>query len=403
LERHFDRLQLFDQPNVLFHADPMWRLRSFSSGNGWSDRTLVHPHLGNYFAIPNIGIARLATIVGLYQGDEVLLRRSLALIIAPAFAAASCVLVFTLLYLLGFAIWKALLIALLQGASFSQLIFGSIPDHFAIGGFCVAAACLLAVDMMRNQGRIRWFCWLLLGIFTLGITITNALWVGILFCASLLSSHRDWKVMLKYASIWSVIIVGVTFVTAEAINAVVRLRLDRPDVSAFFLSKAYARDMNEEGILKIVKAPGALANSFSPAELGTTSNPMGHDSAARPYRFTLEKSSRIMPNLAVAVLIGLGLTGYVSAGGQHAVLGMSCAAILFLNLLFHSVFGTEFFAFSQHWLVSASVLLAGIFCLRGPVGVIGTWGLVAMAVTMMANNVGILQQLLTRLAADSAV
>ncbi len=393
----FDQLKIFEQPNILFHADPMWRIRSFSHGWGWSDRNLVHPNLGTFFSLPIRAVAKLSVWSGIYDGSEEDLRRFLATFLVPLFAAATVTIVYFSLHLAGLRIWQSLLVALIGGCSFSQLIFGSIPDHFAIGGFCIAGGVLLSVDMLRNEGRIRWPAWTVLGIFTVGITSTNIMWVGLLFCFSMYYVRRDWKVVLKTMVIWIFLIIPVTVLVAE-----MGKRLYDQDDQIWSMSQltTYKEDVNEEGIFKLASAPATVANTFSPSNLDTTENPAADDYGGRSYMFTLENSHGIIPVLLVSALIILGTVGWIWEKSVFRVLGVACVLILLLNLLMHALAGSEYFSFSQHWLIPALILMAGNFRLPSRYKVVGICGLVTMAVLMILNNIWFINELTLKLASD---
>ena len=393
LTRSFDRLNVFAEPNILLHADPKFRLESFVTGWGWSDRNLVHPNLGNYFSIPLAAISKGVARTGLYSGNELELRRALALMLVPLFSAGTVAFFFVSLRRAGFPIGQAVLATILVGGSFSQLLFGSLPDHFAISGFCLAAACWLAVETLRRR-RIAWLAWLALGVFAVGITITNLIWLGILFVLPLGYVRREWKVFVP-ASVWAVAVLAGTGLFAELGN---RLHANGSHLWSFPEAKRYGDDFSPEGILKLTQAPAALANTFSPPSLNRVPNTRAVETnQGRDYMFSLENVSSFPRNLVILVLLATGIAGWLVDRSPFRVVAAACLTIVLLNLLMHAIWSVEYVVFSQHWLVPAVFVLAGNFRLPHRFRQAAAVGLAAMSIGMIWQNALTLQKLHTTL------
>ena len=384
ITRELRQLEVFSDHNVMFHADPMWRLRSFGGGYGWGDRDFVHPNLGNYFSYPIRIIAKAAVVVGLSPDHETSLRNSLALLVSPAFGAATGVVVFFLAGTLGLAGGVPLLMGLIAGLSFSSLIFASIPDHFSIGGFCVGFASLLAADLIKKEGKIRRKAWLALGVFTLGITSTNILWVGILFCTALWVSRKDWRFTLRTAAIWGLSALALTLLIAD-----LGARIYGVEDKFWSLEKTTRfvdSHLTEDGSSRLTRSPSAISNTFSPSDIGRTTNRLADKyDEGRKYRFTLLQSTSLIPTLIVLPLLMAGLAGWIKVGGALSYLAYANLAILNLNLVMHSLFGDEYFVYSQHWLVPALILLMGIFA-EGRRVPLKAAGVAVIALFMVINN-----------------
>jgi len=148
-----DDLGIYDQYNILYDADPNTRLPCFAEG--WGDgRSLVHPNLCNLINPVIRIIAAPFEITGLVAGES--LRRQLALAVAPLFAVASIGVLLLILRRVGCRMSIAFPIALLYGFSFSHWLFGSMPDHFALGGFSLAVAFWLLVDSVQRRRLGIW-------------------------------------------------------------------------------------------------------------------------------------------------------------------------------------------------------------------------------------------------------
>jgi len=391
LSQVFERTGVYADQNVLFQADPLWRMRSFSSGHGWSDRNLLHPNLGNYFSIPNHVLSKAAVASGLYQGSKEQLRLELALLVGPLFGAATVATVFVLLSRLGFSLSHAALLTVATQASFSQMVFGSIPDHFVIGGFCIAAGTLLAAELTRDGGRPRWLSWNALGILTLGITSANIVWLGTYFSLPHLYLRRNWRLYAKHVVLWALLVLTVTFGIAEFGR---HLYGQAAPSWSFPEAERYDEDIDSHGLQRLVQVPTALANTFCPPRLGTT----GLDKPQmapqrRQYRFTVEGRTGWAAVIIVNALLLLGTAGWLSQGGPFRILASACLIVLVGNLVVTSYFGNEFFVFSQHWIVPAIVLMAGVLRFpqisRRPL----CWTLFIVTALMAVHNLLLLKDL----------
>ena len=396
-EAKFDSLGVFQQHNVLFDADPMFRIRSFASGTGWGDHSLIHPNLGTYFSLPNRVVARVATGTGLYDGPEEDLRRAIALLVGPAFAASTMTLVFALFLATGFSLPEAGLVSMLGAFSFSHLIFGSMPDHFVIGGFCVAASFCLASDLIRRGGNIRWVFWTGLGMLTLGITVSNIAWVGVVLLLALLASGRPATNVFRQMGIWLLVVLTLTGVTADIGRRVYQADTDQTSLewNAEFIEEYWTGD----ALGRLRKAPAAVANAFAPAGISTRDNRLARQYGyGRTYMFTLEQPRSALVSLVVLVLLTVGTVGCLGAGTTLRVLALGSWLILAGNLTLHAFFGSEYFLYSQHLLVPALILLAGNLRVLGQHRKVAIGALAAVTALILLNNVTVLRELLTILA-----
>lgn len=400
LSLYFNRLGAFEEKNIIFQADPFWRLKSFTTGLGWGDHNLFHPNLGNFFSFPLRITAKVIESSGLYSGDPDALRRGLAMLIVPFFSGATTASLFLGMRRFGLNSTKSIACALLAAVSFSQLIFGSIPDHFAIGSFCLAASFALAVDMIRNEGKIRWIAWIALGVFTTGITSTNFAWLGLFFFAALLQVRKNIFTTLRECLIFGAITAILTIITsiagAKAIG--VPSPFDAPEeVKQSYLVEA----ATEKGLLTLVYAPAAIADTLTPGSIRTDPNEVAlAEGEGRPYRFTLIGSHSALPMLLILPLLGLGAYGAWKDASLHRPLLLASLVILAGNLTLHSILGQEFFVYSQHWLVPLIVILAGNFRLPERLQTIGAYGIYALLAVMLINNARLLNEIFTTLSAD---
>lgn len=187
----FDSLQVYDQYNVLFDTDVNSRLKCFTKGSGGMGRTLAHPNLCNFVNPPIQVLGKIAESFGIVE-DGQNFKRSIGLAVTPIVSATLALVLFRTFYALNLSLVSVLLLTFLGLSSFSQLIFGSIPEHLAIGGFGIALAYFMAAKYLQCK-KFKWWLWLFCGVIIASITITNVIAFTIVLWSVLISqsSIRD--------------------------------------------------------------------------------------------------------------------------------------------------------------------------------------------------------------------
>lgn len=386
-----DQVGAFTVYNLLFDADPNTRLNCFVSGWGDGCRNSAHPNLGNLFNPPiRIVAAGLSLVTG---GDESLFRRTLALSLNPLASALSVTMIFLTFRRLGFSVPRALLPAALAGFSFSQLVFGSMPEHFAISGAVLSVALWLAVEAPR-RGAVRWKAWIALGTVAMGITITNLVIVMMLFMAGLVASGRRWGTAVLHTSK-----VGSA---ALLLTILISLPADRLYGEKLFeqghgeTATWIASFLNDDFPGRLIDFPTALANAISPP-LVLEIAPRNLEARHYAREFSLEAVTQAPTRLASLTLNGLLVVAILFAlrsPKRNRLWVAAGFAILAYNALFHSFWGYEYFLYSQHWMVAA-VLLAGLGLLseRGRYRT-GFWLFALLIGTAAINNLFRMQELI---------
>lgn len=355
----FDALGVFQQYNVLFDADPNTRLICFATGWGGEGRSLAHPNLCN-LVNPPIRVLALALQTAGLAGPGV--ERQLALVVAPFFATASVVLLYATLLLLGCRTAFAFTLALLYEVSFSQLIFGSIPDHFILGGFSLGLTMWLLIYSIDKR-RLDLIPWALTGALVASITITNFLLFLLALAAACAAVLQRSQALLK----------GL-LVTALALTTLLAVKLpldawygDKTDFDqAQVLAERYLRDAPLQRLPSFL--PIAVA-SFAAPDSNRIPQRLNDEKARYDFQLTLEEGRYSSPlaiaaATAVAALLLAGLCcGYRCArqGGRRewALLVVVLGTFAF-NAVLHAGWGSEYFLYSQHWLLAGCLLLAFI-------------------------------------------
>lgn len=396
VECRLNSLQVFGQYNILFDADPNTRLDSICSGV--EGRSLIHPHLSNVFSLPIMLVGKVAIVLGLDGQQEIPLRRSLGLLVVPVASGLTASVWFFLFLLLGLSVWRSSILTSLGAMSFSQLVFGSMPDHFAVGGLALALCYLLAADDLNRGGRVRWLAWMAAGMLTMGITATNVITPAVLLFTCLL--RRGWGVLdaCRRTIAFGAIVSVITYATAIACSACfgdMDVMLSEKD-NITFVGKYWTDD----AFHKAMRLPALLANTIAPPSVGVMPNTVRGYGERYDIEFTLESTTGVLPVLICGVLLVSGTIGGFKGTPSYRVVAMASVAILALNLIMHTFFGRESFLYSQHWLTPLLVLLGGNLSYRGPCRNVGICLLgTLLAVAVAANSVARLLEMFSKFAA----
>ena len=391
-----DALGVFGQYNVLFDADPNIRLDSFA--NGWVDRSFIHPNLANFLNPPIRALAKLARYGSLTSQSEMEVRRALALLVVPLASGLKTVVIITLFSLLGLSLLRVSLLTILSSVSFSQLVFGSIPDHFGLTGFIVALALLLSVDMIRRGGEVRWWAWIAVSVVATAVTVTNGIIVGILLGLPLVFAFGG----LKKPTVITAAVLGMgaimnlsgVFVFNRAYDIDQKSTYSAAGVGSF-VGQYVRRDASST----LFRFPAAVADTFSPAAVRVIDNELGIKLGNRyPIQFSLEGvplaiSWQNILRLCVLLGLALGTLGCLRAVMPMQCLGVAAVIILAYNWALHSFWGNEFFLYSQHWHAAALVLVGGTLTGNSRFASISTFLVGLIVAGVLLNNLNLLQDM----------
>jgi hypothetical protein len=387
LARQFDHLRTFAQYDVLFDADPNIRLTGFSHGWNAFNRNLMHPNLANFVNPPLRGVAAAMRLTGAADGDPLLFRRQLGLLVSPLAAALQVAALLVLFLRLGLPLFPAALLTVLGGISFSQIIFGSVPDHFVLSNLILTIAFILAADLLRD-GRLRWWWWGGVAWAAAGVTLTNLVIVGLVFWVALLASRRQFAAPTRQAAILVAAAGFATLVSFHLLN----LGYDADPQPADDTVVWTGHFWREHIPTNLARFPTAVADSLAPPEpqINRIRYLWPRGSKYR-FQFTLERGPALLTvrnPLGTVMFLALlaGAAASLRAGPTRRGLALGALAVLAFNGLFHAVWGNEFFLYSQHWLVAALVLLAGLVPERPRVRAAVCAGLALLVAVVALNN-----------------
>ena len=152
---------LFSEHDALFELDIRRVMMDMASARSAHDRTHVHPL---YVLIVNpFG----SILIALFKH-----RLISSVIVNSILGALGVQLSFFMMWLLTKDLCKSTLLAGLFGFSTSQFFLSVMPDTASLAVCSLAATFLLFFNSLTNK-RITGAAWLLAGLFTLGVTITN--------------------------------------------------------------------------------------------------------------------------------------------------------------------------------------------------------------------------------------
>jgi hypothetical protein len=404
LESRFAHAGVFRESNVLFDADPAIYMVSFTSGRNvarWGGRSFAHPNVSNAINPPINAAVAVVTLMR-PQADTEAIRRRLALSVSPVAVSLESSVIFLTLVELGASLVAAGLFGLLSVGAFSGLIFGSVPESYALSGLAMATLLWLTARTARTR-RTRAWPWLLAGFFAAGMTITNLAPAATLAFAAFVGAGLSIRTALYRASLGAVAILAATALVYEAAAMVVH---DAPpfvpggsgqieELGGFSASKAFE------------EFPFALANTLAPPL--PLSIPYAPSSGQQQHEFILtfrasagRAQGQILRTAIVLLLIALGGFGtrWMAPWQRWVVIG--AAFVIGFSWVLHSFYGRELFLYSQHWLAAELILIGGFLWMEGNLRIATTVALAALLVACIVNNAHVLTSIFEILARSAA-
>ncbi len=352
--------------NVLFDADCNIRLENFSMGFGADAVSLRHPNL----TLLVHGLVRSLAIVGqlmglLPEGSSIEFRLSAAAWVLPVCSGIQFFALALTFRALGMAVALALGCAAVAAMSFSQLVFGSLIDHFAISGCLLAIAVLLTVSWVRraevtDDRTVRRLPWI--AVVTAAIAITSVNWVAcLLFFAG--AGFRLGIGFRKLVVEGSLILFAAIVLNGAGIGLMAAIQGLTKEIELASTSEFADRYVTNDPLERAWQYPQALSDTFAPAAL-----------MARPNPVAVQAGMPEMPQISVAsapeegrawqalgwACLGLAAFGAVCGlvGRRVRFMAWPALALVGINGVMLAMWGSELFLYSQQWLVPLSVLVA---------------------------------------------
>lgn len=374
-----------DQFDVLFDADTGSRLECMTTDRCGDRSSFAHPALAAFVNPPVRLAAAALQAAGVVDGEAWEARRLVALGVAPLASALQTLVVFFMLRALGLGRGVAASLTLVNALAFSHLVFGSLPESFALSGLALSLAALLAAREMNGRPVPRPL-WIAVGVFAAGITVTNFVAVALLFAATRLALRDRVRVLLLEGVLLGVVVASAVAMIGIASAPLYDLRDVDPGGGVFFTRQW----LHEEGrVDRAFHLIGIFAATFAAPEIEERENPsaLGRHSRyvtmfevpVRPFGWLASPGALAMLGLLAAGAVGL------ARGPRPArfMLGASLALLAF-NALLHTFWGSGLILYSQHWQIALVVLLAGLgfwpaFSSRAPRALALGFGVLALA------------------------
>ena len=354
----------FNDFNRIFETDPNVRLAEIASGWSaggqlhWRLPQSLHALMPYLFTVPIRAVAALAGALG-YDAPPEQLRNHLGLLVMPLANAASAAMLSLLYSRLGVAGWRLAAANALTLVTFSNTVFGSVPDHFALTRTAAIASLWLVMPAAAGTGRgpaVRSpLVWLALAIFAAGVTVTNAAFIATSrFAAEWGQGARLMPAVRR--GLWVAVLGAVIAVSIG--TGLALLRQGTPEPAPGHLAKW----LTLPSPARLSAVLGAVGESFVPLEL--VDKAIQYKGNVWPT-ILLASTLDIRPAslaLAAAVLV---LTAWSAARLVRAVPAarwlVLASALQFAGLSLFFIWGDAPFLYSPHWLGGQQVLLAGLF------------------------------------------
>lgn len=356
------RAGAFDDYDLLFEADPNARLSVMANGWGsieslhWALPDSVHPLLAYLFSPVLRVVASVLRLFGT-PVDALVLRGALALLVVPTLCSAGAVLMMRLFVQLGIVGFPLFALNAINLFAFSNMIFGSIPDHFALTRVICVVLLSITASVAINRRGVREWTWILLATLASGVTVTNAAFIAVGRFFADLSQGQSFASAALVAAKTSAAGLAISVGLGSSI-AVYRYGVPQGPSPSHISQFA----PNESQAQRVQKMVGAIGESFAPQKLidgrsaikGKEIRTIMVESAAHPSVRTWFLGGFVI----MVALVGAHRMSRNVAGGVYVAL--SCLAMMALNFGLHLFWGGTPFLYSQHWIASHMLLIAGI-------------------------------------------
>jgi hypothetical protein len=416
LELRLEKLEVLNQYSVFFESDPNDVLSTFACwglDNVVYRRGFIHANLGTFFGVPIKAFGKTFSIISHGKVDRSNLQRQLGLLVVPISAALFYLVFHRLLLQLGFSLSLASLFTLLAFVSFSQMIFGSIPETFAISNLAIALTFLLFVIDRGRRGIRSFLTWTAVGVFATGITITNIVPVIILFW--LRENYKRSSFIVSIAK--SLGIAALILALTVTLNAITFFATDVTHGTLKQEASAASEYKTRNVYLiskKFLTFPALLINSIiapmpktQPDEYTIKEYPKSR----YLFRFTFDLdewqeepstkpfSPRNLAGIALFLLLLLPIRSFANSDRSLFLLSWGALLIIGFNWSLHSIWGTDRFLYSQHWYFSLMFLLAALIATQLS-SRLSTVLVAASVILVAANNLAVVRSILMVLRAS---
>jgi hypothetical protein len=355
-----DRHGLFLYDDVLFDADPGRTLRIMVHGQGWEGSSLQHPLWAALTHLP-LRAVEFATrpLRPGSDADGFVRRASLRAIVL--LGAVSTMLVFLTLRTLRLPVHDSVLASTVHLASFSNVVFGSVPEHWIISGAILSVVFYVTATLLVGGRAPTQPCQTLASVVAAAVTLSNGVLVllplGVAALAAGVPRRRAVGIGLVAGTI-----AGVTLALCYAVQVAVRPTHALEDLQR---SPGWVvAHVEPRPAARLAAFPFEVANSVGPASLQITPRDLTAPglSPNRAVGLPGPGWESVTPaSVVLVVLLAAGGLSAVRLGQSWRAIGGAAAAVLAFNWGLHAVWGgAQLFVYSQHWIVVVPILLGAL-------------------------------------------
>lgn len=397
ITKRFEATGVLYQYDVLFDSDTWSYIEcsAFQRCDHWF--SFPHPTFGLFFSLPVPLVARVLDATGITGLEEREIRVELALLMGPLLSGLKAAAVFVVMLQLGLGLGPAAGIVVLSTASFSQLVFGSVPESFGPSGAAIAAAYVLLLRSGPLRRRDLW-AWGTVALVTTGITLSNLVIVGILFAANRFAAGDAVERIARHVAVGVAGTLLVTGALMIQLSGSLPMKGLGPDAARnYIFTWSRLNDIAD----RAAAFPAALAHSVA------TGIPPGRQllapslRAKYSWRFTLDAQETLAGRfqwrypvpIFVLLIAAAGAFSLLRAGRRARCACVASLLIIAFNWGFHAMWGVDMFLYSQHWHLSLLVVIAGVFFFTPPWAVPIRVGMALLVAAVAFSNAFTLREM----------
>jgi len=192
-----------------------------------------------------------------------------------------------------------------------------------------------------------------------------------------------------HAGIVLILIVGINVGLGFAMNTIFHFNNGLDSRRLTFIEMYLNK---QSPIQKFSESPSAVANAIAPPSVRVVENALGRaNKDGYEFMFTLQGipglfSGEDALGLIVILLMIAGCVRYLIANRTFQILAICSLLVLAFNLIFHAIWGVEYFLYSQHWYFSSLICLSGSMLVKGRFRYFSDSLFAAMVICVAVNN-----------------
>jgi hypothetical protein len=383
---------------ALFQSDPDKWIASLAHGNGLP--TFRHPLFMLFFHPLVLVLGWLVSVMTPGSWNAEIIRETFVMLMAPFFSGLKAAALFALFRSMLLPYLGSLLITFLSILSFSQLVFGSIPDHMGVSGSLLTLLFLQGGLALRNASFDRMWIWTILGIAIVGVTVSNAVAFAMVFAGVRLVRREAVRSVIVRTGVFSTLLIASAAIIAFSFSPLFEYTGPYPN---FEKTLKFIHASPEEIVTKSARFPLNLSFTLVATNPDVYESPFFQKIGSK-YSTVFAIFDRkvnfdlVFRSITALIVVAGGLLNWWYSRSSFRILSLSAAGILLFNWGLHSVWGTGWYFYSQHWHASLMVILAGWLTMKRPFLKFAVWGLALLLCICIVQNVAVMNIILETMA-----